>query len=373
MAMMRCTMIRVTLLVCLVLFGSIGCDAQINAVDGQAIDTLKLDQFLNRQLNLTGIPSLSMAVINNGKIVYHRAIGVTDLVTRRPVNNESVFEAASLSKTAFTYFVLRLVDKGILSLDTPLYHYMVYPDIARDERYKLITARMVLSHTTGFPNWRRDLADTSMHVNTGDLYLKFSPGTRFSYSGEGYYYLAQVIAHLTQHTLQSLDRLFQQEVSIPLGLKHAWFSTNTLITQHKVTGYLNGKAVKQWPGSIANQDSTWFGAAGGLHTEAVSYAQLLIAIMNGKGLTKKSSAELFRSQVVLPKDEDHDGDTDWGLGIAISPGKNNLHYNHKGNNGNFQSYFVLNRNTKNGYVVFLSSNQADVFFPQLEKFFLTGQ
>ncbi|MFP3836070.1 serine hydrolase domain-containing protein, partial [Chryseobacterium sp. SIMBA_028] len=83
------------------------------------------------------------------KIVYHRALGTANLETQLPLNNQSVFEAASLSKTVFAYFVLRLVDQGVLNLDTPLYKYMPYEDIADDERYKLITARMVLDHTSG--------------------------------------------------------------------------------------------------------------------------------------------------------------------------------------------------------------------------------
>jgi CubicO group peptidase (beta-lactamase class C family) len=69
------------------------------------------------------------------------------------VNDQTLFEAASVSKPIFAYFVMRMVEKGLLNLDTPLYKYLPYPDIEHDDRYKLITARMVLNHTTGFPNW----------------------------------------------------------------------------------------------------------------------------------------------------------------------------------------------------------------------------
>ena len=112
---------------------------------------------------------------------------MTNVDTRAVLDEQSIFEAASLSKPVFAYFVMKLVDKGQLNLDTPLYKYMPYPDIEKDERYKFITARMVLTHQTGLPNWRYfDLADSSMHIKRGDLYLKFTPGTNFSYSGEAY-------------------------------------------------------------------------------------------------------------------------------------------------------------------------------------------
>lgn len=112
------------------------------------------------------------------------------------VDDQSIFEAASMSKTVFTYFVLKMVDKKLLDLDTPLYRYFPYKDIEKNERYKLITAWMVLSHTTGFPNWRYFDKRDENRYKYGELYLKFTPGTEFAYSREGYRYLSLVIAHL---------------------------------------------------------------------------------------------------------------------------------------------------------------------------------
>lgn len=350
------------------------CSAQIKTLNGNLITSAALDQFLTRQLDSLGLPSLSIALIDKGKIVYHRTIGVTNLISPIPVDNQSIYEAASLSKPVFAYFVLRLVDQGVLTLDTPLYRYRSNPDLAYDERYKLITARMVLSHTSGLPNWRTsDLADSSRHIKAGTLYLKFQPGTQFSYSGEGYYYLAQVLAQLTKHTLRTLDPLFQEEVVKPLGLSYAWFSSNPFISQHKVTGHIQGHPVKRWPSSLPHQDSTWFGAAGGLHTESLSYAQFLIALMKGEGLSPASAAALFTSQVALPSDGDWDGDTGWGLGVAIRPTAYGTDYEHRGNNGNFQSYFRINKVQQSGYVFFVNCDQGASFNKRLATFFLRGQ
>jgi CubicO group peptidase (beta-lactamase class C family) len=331
-----------------------------------------IDHFLAKQLDSLHLPGLSIAIINRGKIVYHRVLGVTNVATQTPVDMHSLFEAASLSKTAFTYLVLRLVDQGVLTLDTPLYHYLPYPDLAYDERYKLITARMVLSHTTGLPNWRTsERADSSRQLPAGALFLKFTPGTRFSYSGEGYYYLAQVLAKRTNRTLQTLDGLFQQEVARPLHLPYAWFSSNAFISQHKVTGHLNGQPLKRWPASLPGQDSTWFGAAGGLHTEAVSYARLLIALMKGQGLTKASAHELVTAQVSLPVDAD--GVTAWGLGVAIRPTADGTNYLHSGNNGNFQAFYSFTPSHKRGYVFFTNCDKGAIFNDRLATFFVTGK
>src|SRR5262249_49289907 len=133
----------------------------------------ELDRFVRAYLEYYKIPGISIAVIKDFEVVYHRGFGVKNTATREPVDDDTVFEAASMTKPVFAYTVLRLVDRGVLDLDTPLYTYLPYEDIAHDDRYKLITARMVLTHRTGFPNWR-----------TGKLDIKFTPGTQVSYSGE---------------------------------------------------------------------------------------------------------------------------------------------------------------------------------------------
>jgi CubicO group peptidase (beta-lactamase class C family) len=361
---MKTSILLLSLTAVLLLTG-IKANAQLlKTLSGHSITAHELDSILHKKMDSLAIPALSFALINKGKIVYHRALGVVNQQTKKKVDDNSLFEAASLSKTVFAYFVLRMVDNGILNLDTPLYRYLPYKAIEKDPRYKLITARMVLCHTTGFPNWRNfDKRDTTLYQQ-GELYLKFKPGTQFAYSGEGYHYLAQVVAQLNHLSIKTLDSLFQKKVAVPLKLREVWFSGNPYVTVHKVNGYSQGKLVKAWPVAFADQDSTWFGAAGGLHTEAVSYAKFLIVLMKGKGLTKASQSELFKQQVELPTDSPHflmNGDTAWGLGIAIKPVSYGTLYEHGGNNGNFQSGFKINKDNQNGYVFFVSCDQGNTF------------
>ena len=129
--------------------------AKFRLENGKYISFSRMDTFLKSKMDSIGIPGLSFALINDEQIIYHRTIGVTNIETNQPVSNLTIFDAASMTKTPFAFLVMRLAEKGILDFDKPLFTYLPHPDIAHDERYKLITARMVLSHASGFPNWRR--------------------------------------------------------------------------------------------------------------------------------------------------------------------------------------------------------------------------
>jgi len=123
---------------------------QIETVSGKRISFISMDDFLKKEMDSLRLPGLSIAVINNGKIVYNRALGLANIDSQKKVDDSTIFEAASLSKPVFAWFVMKMVQKGTLNLDTPLYRYLPNPDIDYDDRYKLITARMVLCHTFGF-------------------------------------------------------------------------------------------------------------------------------------------------------------------------------------------------------------------------------
>lgn len=362
-----------TAIVLTFVLGSFQSFGQIKTAGEKKISIVVIDDFIKSTMDSLQMPGVSIAVINGGKIVYQRALGIGNLETRTKVNQESVFEAASLSKPVFTYFVLKMIDKGLLSLDTPLYKYMPYSDIEKDERYKLITARMALTHQTGFPNWRYfEKADSNLNVKYGDLYLKFTPGTRFAYSGEGYLHLAKVIAYLTNTNIQGLDNVFQNETSKPLGLQHLYFSGNDYICQHKVSGHKKGKvSTKKWPVSFPDQDSSWFGAAGGLHTNATNYANFLIALMNGKDISEALINEMLSPQIQLPKTSamvTEEGYSAWGLGIAIRNTPFGILHQHGGNNGDFQSGFVIDKRKKWGFVFFTNCDKGNEFYKKLQSF-----
>ncbi|SEM63935.1 CubicO group peptidase, beta-lactamase class C family [Mucilaginibacter gossypiicola] len=350
-------------------------EAQIATSTGKIISNASMDSFLQKQMDSLKLPGLSIAFINKGKIIYHRALGVTDIKTKKPVDEQSVFEAASLSKPVFAYWVMKLVDRGVLNLDTPLYKYLPYPDIAQDERYKLITARMVLSHQSGFPNWRFFTADSSLHVKPGALYLNFKPGASFGYSGEGFLYLGKVVAHLLNRSLQNMEPAFEKDVAQLLHMPHSSYTANPYILEHKVKGHQDGHIDPtnglNWPILPSlGIDSNTFNPAASLHTNALDYAAFIIALMKDKGLSSASFREMYRPQlnVPLPEDFRKAGYSTWGLGIAIAQSSSGTVYLHSGNNGNFQSAFMMDKARKSGYVFFTNCDHGNVFNEKLEAF-----
>ena len=125
------------------------------------------------------------------------------------MDDRTIFEGASLSKPLFAYMVMFLVEDEKLDLDKPLHEYLDYHYHGidkEDDRYKEITARMVLSHTTGFPNWRPDY----------DLIIHFDPGTDFRYSGEGYIFLERVIQSILNTDYKGMEAYFSGKSCGPI-------------------------------------------------------------------------------------------------------------------------------------------------------------
>ena len=176
-------------------------------------------QQLMKQANVSG---LGLAVFNQNKPVFVKAFGLANVPRHQPLSDSSVLYAASLAKVVFAYQVMQLVEEGVLDLDKPLVNYLErplveykikgwrrgYADLQGDERYAKITGRMCLNHTTGFPNWRWFEADKKLKI-------KFEPGSRYSYSGEGLYLLQFVLEQLTGKDYETLS---QKRVFQPLGM-----------------------------------------------------------------------------------------------------------------------------------------------------------
>jgi CubicO group peptidase (beta-lactamase class C family) len=325
----------------------------LRSVSGSAITIAEMDEFLKTNMDSFGLPGVSIAIINDSKLVYHRSMGVVNIDTKERLSGNTLFDAGSLTKTPFTYLVMKMVDQGLLKLDQPLYTYLPYPDIAHDERYKLITARMVLSHTTGFPNWRFQNKEPILDI-------KFTPGTKVSYSGEGFVYLAKVIAHLKNIPVKGLEQLFQEEVARPLGMKYAYLSWNDNIATHRAAGHVDGKVAEGWGITASKPD---FNPAHSLQTEAVSYARFLIGMIEGKGLKKETHNEMLRVQ---KSDKLEVGNIPWCLGIQSRTSPYGRVYEHNGSNWNFTCNYFFNKDKKFGYVFFTNSDKALIFNQKLE-------
>ena len=327
---------------------------------GQSIRMETIDAFLADRMTERDIPGLSFAIINDGAIVFHRNMGSENATTGSPVTPCTLFQGASITKPLFGNFVMTFVEDGTLDLDRPLYEYLPNRDIAHDERYKEITARMVLTHQTGFPNWRTDYPDKR-------LFIQFDPGTDFHYSGEGYEYLADVLMQIAEVDDDGLEALFQVRVAQPLGLNQTFIIASQAALERTAYPHSQGKlATVKVDNSFAD-----FGAAYGVHSEAIDFSKWLIALMNGDGLPEALLSEYFKPQSV-PIPAAHEGRalglSDYGLGFAIYDTPLGQLHTHSGNNPGYSSMVAIQRDQKWGFALFTNANQQSELGLELFQF-----
>ncbi len=187
------------------------------------LPTPDLIRQLPRLLELATVPGIAIAVVDAGR-VWERGFGSASTEPMRRVGNDAVFEAASLGKPLFAFQVLRLVDAGYLDLDRPLYDYLPVPE-AGNARMRKVTARHVLSHTTGLPNWRKE---------PGPLEPAVEPGTEYAYSGEGFFYLQRVVERVSG---RPIARLMEEEVFAPLGMTESSYVWLPAFDRRMAVGY----------------------------------------------------------------------------------------------------------------------------------------
>ena len=182
---------------------------------------------LPRLMQALRVPAIGMAVVERGEVVWSRNLGVLNAETRTPVADDTLFEDASLSKPVFAYLVLQLADQGVIDLDVPLVRYRRMDYLADHPWVDLVTARDVLRHSTGMPNWRKDPAHEK-------LVPAVKPGTRIDYSGEAILWLQLVVETLTG---ESLDASMQRLLFGPAGMRDSSYTWSKALAARSVYGH----------------------------------------------------------------------------------------------------------------------------------------
>lgn len=264
----------------------------------------RLQKALPAIMDSAAVPAVSIALIENGQISWSEGFGLKDKVMKQPVSTTTIFRGASLGKPVFAYAVLKLSQKGLIALDTPLLNYVPHGYVeaqflkgsVQDEQIASITARMVLNHTSGLPNWRTE---------GKPLMTLFTPGSRYSYSGEGYYLLQMVVEHIVR---QPIEAFMQQTVFEPLGMSHTSYVYQPADSLSYARSYDGaGKPVTDVI-EAANVAHT-------IRTTAADYARFVIAAMMKPEPVPITGTTLLSSQV--PTDICQPGQIWWGLGIAV--------------------------------------------------------
>jgi CubicO group peptidase (beta-lactamase class C family) len=277
----------------LVAASSLAQPKQIQKPNGKAISANAIDSIVKKLLDTAQVTGLSIGIINSNNISYVRSYGYKNKEKNEVNDINTCFYAASLAKPLFAYLVMQLVDEGLIDLDKPLYSYLPktlpeydnYKDLAGDARWKLITARDCLEHTTGFPNWR----EYNPHDNK-KLEIFFTPGSRYAYSGEGIYLLQMVVETITK---RGLEDLAQEKIFKPFGMARTSFLWQPAFeTDYAVGHNMNEDTIAKYRNKTTN-------AAGSMETTIADYSRFMAAVMQGKRLSEKSKKEMFSSQIAI--------------------------------------------------------------------------
>jgi len=306
------------------------------------------------------VPAAAAAVIRDGQLYRFTCCGVRSAQTSDLVDENTVFEAASLSKPVFAHAVLQLLDQGYLSLDAPLGDYL--PNyVPADDRAASITPRQVLSHSAGLPNWRN-----------ADVPLKtyFQPGDQFSYSGEKFLYLQKAVEAITGEKMHMLvDRL----VCEPFAMTRSCFIWNQRFDNNRAYPHdaFGRPALSYKPGE-AN-------AAWSFQTSAADFARFLLAVLDGSRLKSESAALWLRPQIEVkhraiqclgPSSGDVVTGVAWGLGWGLESGEGTFF--HWGDNGPFTAFTIGLLKDRAALVVFTNGASGLSIMPELVAHFMPG-
>jgi CubicO group peptidase (beta-lactamase class C family) len=265
--------------------------ASVTRLDGSTITSAQIDAAVTQSMQTANVTGVGIAIFNRGKIVYLKTYGSRDTTKHLPLTLDSIMTAASLTKPVFATMVMELVHQRIIDLDKPVYEYLPKPlpeypryrDLACDPRYKLITMRMLLDHTSGFPNWRRFMPGKKLEIY-------FRPGSRFAYSGEGIA-LAQMVVETV--TKQPITELMSERIFQPLGMTRTSMVWERRFENHYANGY------DEQGESLGPQRRRIGDAAGGMQTTLRDYAKFVQAVLDGTLPDKKSREIMLSPQIQL--------------------------------------------------------------------------
>lgn len=311
-----------------------------------------LDQFVKDYQDFYKIPGVSVALIKEGQIIYHQTYGTSNSMSKAPVHENTLFEAASITKPVFAYVVHRLVEKGIIDLDKPLYEYLAFDELEGKEEYKLMTGRHVLRHLSGLPNWGRELIN--------------KPGTKYGYSGEGFEYLKRVVAKITG---KDIEQVLKEELIGPLGLYNIHFSANETLRKVASQGHYDGIP-------FVKALSTEAGMAWSMQTEAKAFTKFALTLLERKGLKPETYDELMEMYNEYPLRDGQvkpDYPEGMGQGIAIRSSAYGKVFGHSGNNGDFHCNFEVYDELKMGYIIFTNADTGYMLHKDFAKLLVEGR
>jgi CubicO group peptidase (beta-lactamase class C family) len=366
---MRRTLLLIAMMTATVALGTVTKERTVKRLDGSPIAPAEIDATVTRLMRAAEVTGVSVAILNDGKIAYLKSYGIRDKERSLPLTEDSVMTAASFTKVAFAYLVMHLVDEKLLDLDQPVYQYLPkplpdypeYKDLANDPRAKRITARILLSHTSGFPNWRAFEDDRKLKIH-------FEPGSRYAYSGEGIMLLQLVVETITKTRLEELMR---QHVFQPFGMTR----TSMVWEDRFDSDYANG--YDEYGRSLGPERRKNADAAGSMQTTPRDFARFMLAVTQGEGLRNETRELMLSPQIqIYSKHQFPTLATDttdankpirlsYGLGWGLYWTPYGKAFFKEGHDEGWRNYAVCFDKSKIGIVIMTNSSNGEGIFKEL--------
>ncbi len=349
----------------------------IKRLDGSSITVTDIDRTVNKVMAAANVQGLGLAVLNNNKTVFVKTYGYKNKSQNTLLDTASIVYGASYSKAVFGYLVMKLVEEKIIDLDKPLYQYLAKPipdypyfsDLKNNDRWKLITGRMCLSHTTGLPNVRWFDPITSAWDSAGVIKIYFTPGSKYAYSGEGFKLLQLAIEEITK---KNIDQLAEEKIFKPFGMQrtgyiwHESFGDDNVAVGHMENGDIDMKRKRTEPV-----------AGGSLVTTIADYARFIENVMQQKGLSKKSYATMLAPQIRIHSvtqfppiseattTENDDIRLSYGLGWGVMECPYGKAFFKEGNGGAWRNYNINFPEKGISIIIMANSENGEKIFQEL--------
>jgi CubicO group peptidase (beta-lactamase class C family) len=284
----------------------------------------ELQPMLERLIREQGLPGFAIAVVEDNRLAYAAGFGVRNVTNPADrITTQSLFHMASITKPFVATSLMQLVENGKVDLDVPIVTYLPYFRMA-DDRYKNITVRQAVTHTSGIPDvadyeWDKPQYDDGAlerYVRSlGALRLEFAPGERFKYSNMAFEILGDLVAKVSGETF---DDYAQRHILMPLGMKESTLllkqaNPALLAWGHELNAGRTPVPSKVYPYNRTHTPSS------NLHSNALDMARWAIANMNrgeldGARILKASSYDVMWKPAAESSGEASPAGISWFLG-----------------------------------------------------------
>ena len=350
---------------------------QVQRLDGSAISFSAIDTTVKHLMEVATIQGLALAVLNNNKTVFIKSYGYRNKPANEFLDTASIMYGASLSKAVCGYLIMNLVEEKILELDKPLYQYLSKPlyeyeyfsDLKTDDRWKLMTARMCLSHTTGLPNLRWFHPTTGVEDTLGVMRIYFTPGQQYAYSGEGFRLLQLAVEEITG---RPLDELAVERIFKPFGMTRTGYVWHDSFGDSNVAvGHLNNGAIDK------KRKRSQAVAGGSMVTTIADYARFTEQIMQRKGLPENLFEEMTSPQirihsvtlfppVTFETTTENDAiDLSYGLGWGLLSCPEGKAFFKEGNGGAWRNYNINFIDRVISIIILINSENGETIYQEL--------